>query len=290
MLHDKIAVIDFGGQYAHLIANKVRRLHVLAEIRQPEDPPSAYRDYRGIIISGSPSLASQGEDSAYDKGFFALDVPILGFCFGHQEIAKYYGGVIEHTQREYGLASLRVTHPSTIFEGTPADQVVWMSHGDTVTELPDGFVEIGASVDGDGVVHHNAAIADHVRKRFGFQFHAEVDDTQHGTEMLGNFVLRVCGCQPTWTMDRYLVEAGRGDSPAGGRPRRVPACIGGRGFHRVRAAHRPGDWGRQAAPAARGQRPDAKGREPDGRVRAPTSRPRKEPPLHRRIRQVPSGP
>ncbi|MCK5489716.1 MAG: glutamine-hydrolyzing GMP synthase, partial [Gemmatimonadetes bacterium] len=85
MQHDAIAVIDFGGQYAHLIATKVRRHGVLAEIRQPEDPLEAFEPYKGIIISGSPALASHGEDSEYNKGIYDLDLPILGFCFGHQE-------------------------------------------------------------------------------------------------------------------------------------------------------------------------------------------------------------
>ncbi len=89
MTHDAIALVDFGGQYAHLIATKIRRLHVLAEIRQPDDPLEAFAGFKGIIISGSPSLSSAGEDSVYNKAIFDLDVPILGFCFGHQEITKH---------------------------------------------------------------------------------------------------------------------------------------------------------------------------------------------------------
>jgi GMP synthase (glutamine-hydrolysing) len=206
MQHDRIAVVDFGGQYAHLIATKIRRLHVLAEIRQPEDPAAAYEGFRGIVISGSPALASRGDESTYDKAFLDLPVPILGLCFGHQEIAKHYGGRIEHTQREYGFATMRVTRSSPIFQGLAADQIVWMSHGDTVTAIPEGFFEIGASIDPDGTVHPNAAIADETRRRYGFQFHPEVDDTEHGDEMLGNFALRVCGCRPSWTMQSYLEE------------------------------------------------------------------------------------
>ena len=101
MDHDTIAVIDFGGQYAHLIAMKIRRLGVRAEIRQPEDPVEAYEGYRGIVISGSPSLSSQGEDSAYTKEIYDLEIPILGFCFGHQEIAKHYGGRVVHGRQEW---------------------------------------------------------------------------------------------------------------------------------------------------------------------------------------------
>src|SRR5512136_193139 len=117
MRHDTIAVIDFGGQYAHLIATKVRKLHVLAEIRQPDDPIEAFKDCRGIIISGSPSFSAFGEDSQYTKDIYDLPIPILGFCFGHQEIAKHYGGRVEHTQREYGPAILRTAGQSPIFRG-----------------------------------------------------------------------------------------------------------------------------------------------------------------------------
>src|SRR6188474_1187404 len=108
MKHDAIAVVDFGGQYAHLIATKVRRLHVYAEILQPEDSIDRFRQFKGIILSGSPSLAAFDEDSEYDKRIYELPIPILGFCFGHQEIAKYYGGQVEHTEREYGPAVLQI--------------------------------------------------------------------------------------------------------------------------------------------------------------------------------------
>ena len=106
--HDRIAVVDFGGQYAHLIATKVRRQRVLAEIRQPEDPISAFAGMKGVILSGSPSLAS-GDEGGFNTGILDLDVPILGFCFGHQEIAKRYGGRVEHCRSEYGPARLEVT-------------------------------------------------------------------------------------------------------------------------------------------------------------------------------------
>ncbi|MFA6168652.1 MAG: glutamine-hydrolyzing GMP synthase, partial [Gemmatimonadaceae bacterium] len=204
MPHDRIAVVDFGGQYAHLIATKLRRLQVLAEIRQPEDEAAAFAGVRGIVLSGSPALASRGEDEDWNRGILELDVPVLGLCFGHQEIAKHYGGRVEHAAREYGPARLRASRPSALWRSVPDEHVVWMSHGDTVTALPDGFVEIGASVDPDGRVHPNAAIADAERRRFGFQFHPEVDDTEQGQAMLANFAFEVCGCRPSWTMQRYL--------------------------------------------------------------------------------------
>jgi GMP synthase (glutamine-hydrolysing) len=205
--HDRIAVIDFGGQYAHLIATKLRRLHVLAEIRQPDDPLEAFRPYRGIVLSGSPALASAGEEAGWTRAVLDLEVPILGFCFGHQEIAKHYGGRVEHCQREYGPARLRVTRASPVFADLPRESTVWMSHGDTVVALGPGFVELGQSqVAGDPQPHRHAAIADERRRRYGFQFHPEVDDTEHGEQMLANFALRICGCEPSWTMDRYVDE------------------------------------------------------------------------------------
>jgi GMP synthase (glutamine-hydrolysing) len=206
MKHDAIAVIDFGGQYAHLIATKVRRQGVYAEILQPEDSLDRFAQFKGIILSGSPSLSAFNEDSAYDMRIYELPVPILGFCFGHQEIAKYYGGSVEHTQREYGPAVLQIQGASPIFAGMDSEETVWMSHGDTVTVTPPGFDEVGISITG-GIVHSNAAIANDSLKRYGFQFHPEVDDTVHGEQMLRNFCIDICGCKPDWTMQNYLKAA-----------------------------------------------------------------------------------
>ncbi len=205
MQHDTIAVIDFGGQYAHLIATKIRRLGVLAEIRQPEDPIEAFRPYRGIIISGSPSLSSHGEDQDYNKGIYDLDTPILGLCFGHQEIAKHYGGEVIHGGREWGPADLQLQGDHPLFSGMQPAERVWMSHYDSVTAVGPEFRELGFSVTAGGE-HRYAAIGSDTFKRYGFQFHPEVDDTVHGTEMLANFVFEICGCKPTWSMEQYLEE------------------------------------------------------------------------------------
>ena len=207
MTHDAIAVIDFGGQYAHLIATKVRRLHVLAEIRQPEDPIDAFRGYRGLILSGSPSFSSFGEDSGYTKAIYDLDVPILGFCFGHQEMAKHYGGTVVHGGREWGPADLQVIAECPLFAGLGTTERVWMSHFDSVTSVGPGFHEVGYTTLGEGGAPHRfAAIANESLRRYGFQYHPEVDDTIHGSEMIANFVFGVCGCQPSWTMARYVEE------------------------------------------------------------------------------------
>ncbi|MEJ2483546.1 MAG: hypothetical protein P8049_10665 [Gemmatimonadota bacterium] len=205
MQHDAIAVIDFGGQYAHLIATKVRRHGVLAEIRQPEDPIETFRPYRGIIVSGSPSLASHGEDSEYTRGVYDLDVPVLGLCFGHQEIAKHYGGEVVHGGRQWGRADLHLVGEHPLCKGLGPVEQVWMSHYDSVTAVGPEFEELGWSVTTDGGPDHRyAAIGSDSLRRYGFQFHPEVDDTIHGDEMIANFVLEICGCAPTWSMEAFL--------------------------------------------------------------------------------------
>ncbi|MFC1661074.1 glutamine-hydrolyzing GMP synthase [Gemmatimonadota bacterium] len=205
MRHDTIAVIDFGGQYAHLIATKIRRLGVLAEIRQPEDPLDAFEGFKGIIISGSPSLSSHGEDQDYNKGIYDLDLPIIGFCFGHQEIAKHYGGEVIHGGREWGRADLRIPDEHPLFAGLGASEQVWMSHYDSVASVGPEFREIGFTVTAEGE-HRYAAIGSDTLRRYGLQFHPEVDDTVHGTEMISNFVFEICRCAPSWSMEEYLEE------------------------------------------------------------------------------------
>ena len=208
MDHDTIAVVDFGGQYAHLIATKIRRLRVLAEIRQPEDPIELFAAYKGIVLSGSPSLSAFGEDSEYNKSIYDLDVPILGFCFGHQEIAKHYGGNVVHGGREWGPADLHVLRAHPLFTGLAEREAVWMSHFDSVVAVGPDFEELGFTTLGrTGQVHRFAAIASDRHRRYGFQFHPEVDDTKHGAEMLANFVFGICGCRASWTMERYLEDA-----------------------------------------------------------------------------------
>ena len=207
MRHDAIAVIDFGGQYAHLIATKIRRRGVLAEIRQPEDPIEAFHGYKGIIISGSPSLSSHGEDSAYTKEIYDLDIPILGFCFGHQEIAKRYGGEVVHGGREWGHADLHLKEGHGLFQGLEPVEQVWMSHYDSVVSVGPDFEEIGYTVTGEvGGEHRFAAIGSDTLRRYGFQFHPEVDDTVHGDDMIANFVFEICRCEASWSMDAFLEE------------------------------------------------------------------------------------
>ncbi len=202
MRENKIGILDFGGQYAHLIATKLRNLQILAEILDPEDSTEKFREYKGLILSGSPALSSFDEESSYNKEIFNEDIPILGLCFGHQEIAKYYGGKVEHRSREYGRAILKIVANSPIFDGLSESETVWMSHGDSVVELGKDFCEIGISLNA-GIEHRNSAIASEKYKRYGFQFHPEVDDTTNGEKMLFNFASKVCGVTPDWKMESY---------------------------------------------------------------------------------------
>ncbi|MCL7983099.1 MAG: glutamine-hydrolyzing GMP synthase, partial [marine benthic group bacterium] len=178
-----------------------------AEIRQPEDPIEDFLPYRGIIVSGSPSLASHGEDSDYTRGIYDLDVPILGLCFGHQEIAKHYGGEVVHGGRQWGRADLHLEGEHALFKGLGPVEQVWMSHYDSVTAVGPEFRELGWSVTTDGGPDHRfSAIGSDNLRRYGFQFHPEVDDTIHGDEMIANFVLEICGCAPTWSMEAFLED------------------------------------------------------------------------------------
>lgn len=199
---DSIAVLDFGGQYVHLIATKIRALGVHAEIRDPDDPVDSFRHYKGLVLSGSPSLSAFEGDAGWTRGVLDLGIPTLGFCFGHQEIAKHGGGTVQHTEREYGAATLNIITESPLLDGLEPEELVWMSHGDSVTSLGDGFVELGYSTGGGGggAGHRNSAIACEPRRMYGLQFHPEVDDSPCGVRILRNFVLGICGASADWSV------------------------------------------------------------------------------------------
>ncbi len=198
-----ITVIDLGGQYAHLIAAKFRGMGYHAVIADPEAPLAEIAGSCGVVLSGSPSLSAYDQDGSAVQAILDLPLPILGFCFGHQEIAKHYGGTVIHGMPEYGPSTLEILSKSPVFEGIPEKSTVFMSHGDTVTSVGEGFSELGVSFSADGPIHRFAAIADEKRKRYGFQFHPEVDDSEFGHVMLENFA-RICGSEKTWDAARFL--------------------------------------------------------------------------------------
>ena len=214
--HDTIAVVDFGGQYAHLIATKIRQSNVKAEILLPESDISKFAGFKGIVLSGGAALISSGDTGAEDGGkatdaILDLDVPILGICFGHQTIASRYGGTVTHGGNvEWGHTTLHITKEHPLFEGLDKKQTVWMSHFDTVDELGEGFEELGyTQTESDATENKrgpNAAICNDTLQRYGFQFHVEVDSTTNGEIMLKNFVCNICQCEPTWKVNEEMLE------------------------------------------------------------------------------------
>jgi GMP synthase (glutamine-hydrolysing) len=195
---DKIAVLDFGGQYAHLIANRIRRLGVYSEIVASDIRAPALSGYKGIILSGSPhSVLGEGSPTI-DKGILGLGIPVLGLCYGHQLIALTLGGTVtKGLVREYGRATLRLVNTSKLLAGLGASEQVWMSHGDTVGALPPSFRVLGST---DDCVA--AAVGDEARNIYGLQFHPEVTDTPSGMTILGNFI-DICKCTRSWNPKNY---------------------------------------------------------------------------------------
>ncbi|EKD78802.1 MAG: GMP synthase, partial [uncultured bacterium] len=148
--HDYIAVIDFGSQFAHLIARRVRQHGVLAKIFTPDTPTHHYADAKGVILSGGPKSTIAIDAVPYDPGIFKLSVPILGLCYGHQLIAMHFGGkVAKGKTKEYGQADVTVTDHTDLFRGLGKTERVWMSHWDVVTQVPAGFEVIGSTPDCD---------------------------------------------------------------------------------------------------------------------------------------------
>ena len=195
---DTIVVIDFGGQYAHLIANRIRRLGVYSEIALPDASPASLKSYKGIILSGGPASVLEPGSPTIDPEVLTLGIPVLGLCYGHQLVARTLGGSVTKGQtREYGRASLRVIDDSSLLKGLGLTEQVWMSHGDTVEKLPPTFKILGST---DDCVA--AAVGDTHRRIFGLQFHPEVTDTPRGMKILENFI-NICKCEKKWNPGVY---------------------------------------------------------------------------------------
>ncbi|HKE21379.1 MAG TPA: glutamine-hydrolyzing GMP synthase [Bryobacteraceae bacterium] len=191
----QIIVLDAGGQYCHLIARKARDLGVYAEVRASESAADTLRSARGIIISGGPSSVYDPDSPTVDPAIFATGQPVLGICYGQQLMAYLLGGEVRRGEKgEYGFATLELSQTrDPVFGGLGGSQQVWMSHRDTVTAPPAGFIVTG-STETCAV----AAIADEARKLYAVQFHPEVVHTARGNEYLRNFVFNVCCCAKDW--------------------------------------------------------------------------------------------
>ncbi len=197
---DKIAVLDFGGQYAHLIANRVRRLGAYSEIFDGETPAEKLRGYKGIIFSGGPQSVYEHDSVKCDPKILDLGIPILGICYGHQLLAYIQGAKVEPAHvREFGLTEMKVLKAEGVFKDLGPTEIVWMSHGDSVKELPPGYEVIGESPG------ENAAIANFSKNFYGFQFHVEVVHTVHGMKILKNF-LDLCGVEYSWKIDDFIAQ------------------------------------------------------------------------------------
>jgi len=203
--NDWIAILDFGSQYSQLIARRVREQHVYSELVRFDTPAAtlAGRKPAGIILSGGPSSVFEKGAPLCDRDIYGLGIPILGICYGMQMTARLLGGEVKPgTEREYGSASIRIERVDPLFTGLEDRLDVWMSHGDQVAELPEGFRVLAST----GACPF-AAMGDDTRKIYGLQFHPEVVHTPRGTEILRHFIFDICGCAGDWEMAQFIRES-----------------------------------------------------------------------------------
>ena len=205
---DLILVLDFGGQYTHLIARRVRELGVYSEILPYNTPLEKIKKLnpKGIILSGGPSSVYE-HDAPYLKqefyNFIKGKIPLLGLCYGHHLIGQFFKGkVVAHKEKEFGKTKFILKRNDYIFKNLDPKEIVWMSHGDQVEELPPGF-EVFGSTDTCPI----AAMGNIKLKIYGFQFHPEVNHTVHGREILHNFVIDICQAQKDWKIDDWIEKA-----------------------------------------------------------------------------------
>jgi GMP synthase (glutamine-hydrolysing) len=201
-----IAVLDFGSQYTQVIARRIRESQVLTRIYHYTTPATKLKSegVAGIILSGGPASVLAEDSPRPDSDIFKLGVPVLGICYGLQLMATMLGGKVgSSNRREYGRGLLNVdTKDCPLLVGVTQSSRVWNSHGDKIESLPEGFVQ-AASTENSGF----AAVEDRGRSFFGLQFHPEVVHTDHGREILDNFIFGICGCQKNWTMSGYIEKA-----------------------------------------------------------------------------------
>ena len=212
-MHDKVLILDFGAQYTQLIARRVREAKVYCEIHPCDVSDAFVRKFgaKGVILSGSYMAAYEEFTGQAPQTVFGLGVPVLGICYGMQTMAQQLGGKVEAGKvREFGYAEVRARGHTRLLEGIEDLRnaeghgllKVWMSHGDKVVELPQGF-RLMASTEACPI----AGMADETRRFYGVQFHPEVTHTPQGTRMLERFVLDICGCAGDWNMPDYVSEA-----------------------------------------------------------------------------------
>jgi GMP synthase (glutamine-hydrolysing) len=208
MAHDEfIPILDFGAQYAQLIARRVREQGVYSELMRPDTPAEKLKDksIRGIILSGGPSSVYEPNAPRCDPAIFDLGVPILGICYGMQLGAQILGGQVKPAKaREFGRARLTLIgkEPDALVRGLPEETTVWMSHGDQVHDLPADFVALATTA-----TCPFAAAKHKTRPFYGVQFHPEVTHTPRGEQIFQNFLYDICHCTGAWTMGNFIEQA-----------------------------------------------------------------------------------
>lgn len=208
MAHELILVLDFGGQYNQLIARRVRECGVYCEVKPYTTPLAELKAMNpiGIIFTGGPNSVYLDTSPHVDPEIFTWGVPVLGICYGCQLMAHGLGGQVtpaqEDTAREYGKTVTYYDTSCRLFQGLPAEGISWMSHGDYMAKIPEGFSLVGHTE-----MCPNAAIADEARGFYGVQYHPEVNHTEHGIQMIRNFLYEVCHAKGDWTMEDYCKSA-----------------------------------------------------------------------------------
>lgn len=220
-----IVILDFGSQYSELIARRIRETQVYSEVLSYRTTAEQLRQLqpKGIILSGGPSSVYDEGAPHCDPEIWSLGVPVLGVCYGMQLMVQQLGGGVERAERgEYGKASLHIDDPTDLFTNVDDGTTMWMSHGDSVTNLPSGF-ELLAHTDNTPC----AAIAHHQNKLYGVQFHPEVVHSIGGQALIRNFVYHICDCEPTWTTAAFVEETVREIRAKVGDKRVLLALSGG---------------------------------------------------------------
>lgn len=223
----KVLILDFGSQYTQLIARRVREAQVYCEIHPFNLSLEKIKAFspKGIILSGGPASVYDKNAPMADEGLLALKIPVLGICYGMQFLTHLLGGVVaKAVDREYGNVVIRIEDDRDLFHGFKMDggQIVWMSHGDRIEQIPEEFTALAGSKNSP-----IAAMADQARKYFGVQFHPEVAHTPEGPKILKNFLFRICGCEPTWTMSSFVRRTIRGLREETGEDRVICGLSGG---------------------------------------------------------------
>ncbi|NWF75302.1 MAG: glutamine-hydrolyzing GMP synthase [Nitrospirae bacterium] len=222
---EKILVLDFGSQYSQLIARRIREFKVYSEIYPYNFPFEKIEQFKpkGIVLSGGPSSVYDLKAPIPDLTIFELNIPVLGICYGMQIMAHCLGGkVAKAQQREYGKAELIINRNGKIFDDIPKRSIVWMSHGDRIERCPPDF-QILAHTDNSPI----AAMAHTKKKFFALQFHPEVVHTQMGNKILKNFIFKICGCKPLWTMKSFIETATKEIKEMVGKKKVVCGISGG---------------------------------------------------------------